>query len=124
MVSSESMKLLIAAADEMEKEMIQDCLQAFEQYHAAVYKLETIRMIGSGVFTDSNDYRTAVTDADRARTACHNSVITMVGILNRMCESHGIAPFYDGIVSEERPHRRNLANAVFEYVEQLIKERA
>lgn len=124
MVSVESVNALLAAADEEEKEMIRDCLQSFGQYHEAVYRHELVKLLGSGVYADPNEYRKAVTDADRTRTACHNAVITHVRILNRMCVSHELAQFYDGVVSEERPYRREVANAVFEYVEHLIHARA
>lgn len=124
MISIENVNLLITVADEMEKELIKECLESFEEYHESVYGLELTKMIGSGIFTDNDDYRNTVMDADRSRTTCHNSVISNVGILNRMCSNHGISPIYDGIVSEERPYRRELANAVFEFVEHIIKERS
>ena len=124
MVSVESVALLLAAADEEERDMIRDCVQSFGSYHEAVYRHELTKLLGSGVYSDSGEYRKAVTDADRTRTACHNAVITHVRILNRMCVNHGLPQFYDGVVSEEKPYRREVANAVFEYVEHIIHSRA
>ena len=40
-----------------------------------------------------------------------------------VAEKNELVPVYDGVVSEERPYRREVANAVFEYVEYLIKKR-
>ena len=57
------------------------------------------------------------------RTVIHNSVIANVNLLNRLAEKNGLHPVYDGIVSEERPYRREIANAVLDYVESIIKNR-
>lgn len=46
-----------------------------------------------------------------------------VNVLNRMAKSQNLPPFYDGVVSEERPYRREVANAVLEYVEETILNR-
>lgn len=124
MLSKESVNRLIAESDEEEKEMILNCLDSFENYHTAVYRLEQKKMLGSSLFQSSEEYQTAITEADRQRTRLHNSLISYVRILNRMCDNHGIAPFYDGIVSEERPYRREVANAVFEYLDSIIKARS
>ena len=36
----------------------------------------------------------------------------------------GLPLFYEGVVSEERPYRREVANAVLEYVETVVRERS
>ena len=61
---------------------------------------------------------------DRTRTLYHNSVISNVSILNRMADKAGLDPVYDGVVSKERPYRREVANAVFEYIESIINSRS
>jgi len=40
-----------------------------------------------------------------------------------MAAKEGLELIYNGIVSEERPYRREVANAVLEYVEKVIRER-
>ncbi len=103
--------------------LIEDCLASFEAYHNAVYKLETYKMLHNGNIKNGEIYRDTVTELDRARTVCHNAVIANVSILNRLADMQNLPHVYEGIVSEERPHRRILAESVFEYVERVIKNR-
>lgn len=52
----------------------------------------------------------------------HDSILGNVNLLNRLAERNNLPLVYDGIVSHERPYRREVANAVLEYVENLIKK--
>ena len=54
---------------------------------------------------------------------CHNSVIANVSIMNRLAEQAGLPPVYDGIVSEERPYRTELADAILAFVADVITNR-
>ncbi len=103
--------------------LIDDCLASFEAYHSAVYKLETYKMLHNGNIKNGEIYRDTVMELDRARTVCHNAVIANISILNRLADMQNLPHVYEGIVSEERPHRRILAESVFEYVEKVIKNR-
>jgi hypothetical protein len=125
MLNEKSLELLVEAChnDSDILSLISECLESFEAYHAAVYKLEMYKKIYSTNIKNGEIYRDTVMELDRNRTICHNAVIANVSILNRLTEMQMLDPFYDGIVSEERPHRRNLANEVFEYVEKIIKQR-
>ena len=44
-------------------------------------------------------------------------------MLNRLAEKENIPAVYEGIVSEDRPYRRELADAVLEYIRDIIKNR-
>lgn len=125
MINHESLLKLIEHPnnDNFSHELIGDCIKSFEEYHKAVYELEVTRRLMASTFDDAAEYRNRIESLDRSRTACHNSLIANVRILNRMAEKYGLPLIYDGVVSEERPYRRELANAVFEYVEWLIKTR-
>ena len=124
MINHEALKQLIANPnnDSFSIELIDDCLKSFEKYHAAVYELEITRRLFADTM-EAAEYRETVQRLDRMRTVCHNTLISNVGVLNRMAGNYGLPPVYDGVVSEERPYRRELANAVFEYVEQIIRTR-
>ena len=65
-----------------------------------------------------------ITRLDKTRTINHNALLTRVNILNRIAAEVNLPPFYDGIISEERPYRREVANAVLDYVQKIIVERA
>ncbi len=125
MINTSIIKNLITLhnTDKETLDIIQDCLHSFEQYHSAIYEMETKMRIYSYESMDADEYKTMVEEMDRRRTRMHNSVLASVNILNRLAESQNLAPVYDGTVSEEKPHRREVANAVLAYVEEAIKNR-
>ena len=104
-------------------EMIVKALETFEQYHQAIDTLEITRRLYSCKAIDSDEYRDQTTLKDRTRNVTHNALLGQVNFLNRLAEEAGVPPFYDGIVSEERPYRREVANAVLEFVRQVIIDR-
>jgi hypothetical protein len=60
---------------------------------------------------------------DRKRTSCHNAVLANVSMLNRMAAMAGLPPVYEGVISEDQPYRRQVADAVLEYVHKIIQDR-
>ncbi|HHU53197.1 MAG TPA: hypothetical protein GXZ43_03860 [Clostridiaceae bacterium] len=58
---------------------------------------------------------------DEKRTSAHNSLIGIVEALNNLALKHELPPVYDDIVSREQPYRRILADAVFQWMEEVIK---
>ena len=126
MLNTNTIKKLIELnkGDQEIIELISSCLDSFEQYHRAVFADQLFLIIyGDGVL-DGDDYRERRSSVDYTRTIYHNSVISNVGILNRLAANAGLEPVYDGVVSKERPYRRQLANAVFEYIESIINNRS
>lgn len=91
-----------------------ESLKSFEEYHSAIFKMETTRIVFGG------DLR----ELDKARTNCHNLVIGSVRRLNEWAEAAGLEPVYSGAVSKERPHRTVLADAVLPYVEEVVRNRS
>lgn len=110
--------------DRDDLEMIVRAVETFEDYHRAIYRLELTRRLFSCNAIDSDAYRSETVARDRTRTVNHNAVIAQVGFLNRLAGEAGLPPFYDGVVSEERPHRRALADAVLAFVGTVIDGRA
>jgi len=109
--------------DKDDIEMVVKALETFEDYHYAIYRLEITRRLFSCNAIDSDTYRSETVDRDRTRTVNHNALLGQVNFLNRLAEEAGLQPFYDGIVSEERPYRREVANAVLEFVREVIVKR-
>ncbi len=117
-------QLINRYADEKEMlDVIFNVLSDFEDYHRRIYEMETKLKVYSPKSMNLEDYRDMRETLDRSRTTQHNVVIMNVGMLNRFTENENIPPIYEGIVSEERPYRRELADAVIEYVEGIIKNR-
>lgn len=104
-------------------ELIVDCLESFEKYHQAIYTLEIQRKLYNHGAMDSETYREKIPYLDQIRSAAHNAVISNVRMLNRLAEQAGLRPFYDDLVSEERPYRTELADAIMEFVGAVIDER-
>ena len=103
-------------------EAIQDALLSFEEYHNAIYTMETKRKILAGTM-DVRQFQEEISSMDRTRTVRHNAVLANVSMLNRMAERANLPPVYDGIISEKQPFRRQVADAVLDYVQEIILER-
>ena len=104
-------------------ELIVDALDSFERYHQAIYALELKQKLRQAKAVDDETFREEYPAMDRVRTTCHNSVIANVSIMNRLAEQAGLPPVYDGIVSEERPSRTELADAILAFVADVITNR-
>lgn len=103
--------------------MIRECLRSFSAYHAAIVEMEVWLKLYNYGNTDRADYQDKRVSLDKARTVCHNTVLSSMNILNRMAMQAGLEPVYDGTISEERPYRRQVANAALAYLEDIIRER-
>ena len=102
--------------------IIERSIASFEEYHSVIFKMELWMKVYARLVS-SEEYKDNVSKLDKARTMSHNSVLGNVNLLNRLAEKNQLPPVYDGIVSHERPYRREVANAVLEYVEEIIKNR-
>ena len=94
----------------------------FEEYYKAIYDMEMKIKVYSENWS-AEEYRENFSELDNFRTVCHNGVISGVKILNNMAEKQGIGAIYDGVVSTEKPYRTILADAVFEFMNEIIKKR-
>ncbi len=102
---------------------IKSAIDSFEDYHKAVFDEQMFPIIYGNGAMDAEAFREQAMALDRKRTIRHNSMIANVGILNRMAKNANLPPIYNGVVSEERPYRREVANAVFAYIEEIINNR-
>ena len=103
-------------------EAIQDALKSFEDYHIAIYSMETRRKLLIGT-VEATSFQAEMMNMDQKRTNCHNAVLANISMLNRMAEMNGLPPVYDGTISREQPYRRQVADAVLGYVREIILER-
>jgi len=103
-------------------EAVRDALKSFEEYHTAIYSMETRKKLLNGT-AEAQIYQSEVADMDRRRTNCHNAVLANVSMLNRMAAMAGLPPVYDGVISRDHPYRRQVADAVLAFVQEIILER-
>ena len=117
-------KLFAAVHDDIElSEMVCNCLKSFQAYHQAIFDMETWLSLYDYNNMPREDYQDKLTKLDECRTSCHNIVIDSVSILNRMAVQYSIPAIYDGEVARGYPHRREIADAVLGYVENIILAR-
>ena len=109
-------------ADSELLEIIQDALRSFEEYHTAIYSMEIRKQLLVGT-VDALQYQEEIGEMDRRRTGCHNAVISNISLLNRLAEQAGLPPVYEGVISREQPYRRQIADAVLDYVRDIILAR-
>ena len=124
-VNSETISALISlhAGESDLIELILEAQESFEKYHQAIYALEIRRDLHVRGAMDTETYREQIPHLDEIRSQRHNAVINNVRILNRLAGQDGLKPFYEGVVSEERPYRTELADAVLLYVREIIEKR-
>lgn len=101
---------------------VRDALKSFEDYHNAIYSMETGKRLLMGT-VETQKYQDEVAAMDQRRTDCHNAVLASLSMLNRMAAMDGLPPVYDGVVSKDRPYRRQAADAVLRFVQEIILER-
>lgn len=110
--------------DQETVETIENALMLFESYHKSVYELEVKKRLYSSGAMEADTYRKLIPRLDKTRTYTHNALLTQVNVLNRIAAEASLPPVYEGIVSQERPYRREVANAVLDFVQQIIVNRA
>ena len=116
-------RLIESSKDDPELlEAIQDALKSFEEYHTAIYSMETRRKILQ-VSADTRTYQMEMMEMDQNRTNRHNAVLANVSMLNNIAAAAGLPPVYDGSISREQPYRRQVADAVLQFVREIILER-
>lgn len=118
-------KLINLSKDDSEAlEFIYTALNSFAEYHRAVMADQLFPLVYSGGGMEGEQYRLQRAALDKQRTNAHNALLANVNLLNRMASAAGVEPVYDGIVSEARPYRREVADAVFAYISFLIDHRS
>ena len=116
--------LIETARDDKEMlDMMSDIFKGFEEYHRAIFEMETWMKLYNHKNMPGDEYQVTVAEMDRSRTSCHNAVLVSINILNRMAAQLNVPAVYNGTISEEQPYRREVADAVLGYVEIIIRGR-
>lgn len=101
---------------------IERCIMSFEEYHSSIYKMETwMKIYGNN--SSKEEHKDTIANLDKSRTLQHNALLGNVNLLNRLAEKNKLPLVYDGIISHERPYRREVANSVLEYIDFTINSR-
>ena len=73
--------------------------------------------------SSKEEHKDTIANLDKSRTLQHNALLGNVNLLNRLAENNKLPLVYDGIISHERPYRREVANSVLEYIDFTINNR-
>lgn len=123
--SAENLQVLVKVS-KGDKELvhyIMDCLKSFESYHQAIFEMEAWAKVYNYGVLEREEYQNKLTTMERTRTACHNAMLSKINMLNRMAERAGVGLIYQGTVSEDMPFRRQVADAVLAFVEDMVSNR-
>lgn len=120
-LNAESLTRLYKTGNMDIMDSVEKALEAFSSYHSAIYKLENVMRLS--LYSNDNDIKHTIESLAQRRTAAHNAVITYIKIINRICEQQSLPLVFEGIVSEDRPYRTELADAVLDFVETVVKNR-
>jgi len=104
-------------------EFVHEAIKSFGHYHQAILDMETWLRLYDYNNLSREEYQDKKTQLDKYRTTCHNAALNSINILNRLAEQNNIPNIYDGTISEEQPYRREVADAVIQYMEDVIEKR-
>ena len=94
MLLHKKLSALAAVCDADERELIEEMVLGAAAYIQIVTEMECKKLNLAG--REGEEYRSTVSEADTRRTHLHDSFITQVNIVNRICETHGHDKIYDG----------------------------
>lgn len=127
MINKETLKRLISIYEDSDLEgleIINSAMQSFIDYYLSIYHAEMYGRIFSYKSVDREVHQETIMQLDRSRRNQHDCMLSNLNILNRMAGQNNLEPFYDGVVSTERPYRRIAADEVLSFVDEIIKQRA
>jgi len=105
---TEQIRTLTAVCESDECELIEEMILKAAAYVQAVTIMETTARNYAGRSAD--ELREAVSSTDKSRRNVHNSLISAVDIVNRICVMHGLPLLYTG--SERRREYGDFALAL------------
>ena len=100
-------------------DLIGECLTSFPEYANAVVRMEVLMPVYQERY-DGQEFRDHVTQLDNTRRTYHNAACSSIGILNRICEQHGLEPFADIDVND----RYQVADFVGQFVAEIYEDRS
>ena len=97
------------------KECLFDMIDGCADYVSAVTKMESYRSIPS---KNGAEFREKLTQLDKTRTIFHNSLISKITVLNRICAKIGLEP-----VCADRLPRAEYGDFAFTVVKDFFEHR-
>lgn len=113
---TEQLSSLAAVCNDFERGMLEQMIIAAADYVQAVVVMETKASNYMG--RKGTEMQEAVASSDSWRTGRHESLMTKVNIVNRICQNHGHTPLYTG--DSQREHYGDFA---LELVDEIFRQR-
>ena len=98
--------------------LIESALKGCWRYVVAVNDLELFMMMKDGA-AEGEEYRFAVSGLDKTRTLAHNSLISDVTAMNRLCVKAAMEPVFSGNIN----NRVEVGNFAKEIVTEFFEKR-
>ncbi len=89
---------LVNICDSFERELVEEMINSAADYVRAVVAMETVAANVRGL--EGAAFREERTSADKSRSMVHNSFISLVNSVNRLCDKKKLSRVYTG--GEER----------------------
>lgn len=99
-------------------DLMEDLISSASDYVRRVNVLEIGIMVGK-YNKEGDEYREYIEKLDKLRSSAHNSLITNVKIINRLCRNNNLPPIYDG----DEEERIQVAEFAKQVVEELFSTR-
>ena len=113
---SSKLTALASLCNDTERKMIEEMIISAADYVHAVTVMET--KVTNYFGRSSNEKLEAVATSDSWRTGRHESLMTKVNIINRICTNHDMAPIYTG-----GSHRRQYGDFALRLVKEIFTGR-
>ena len=112
----EQLNALTQVCDEDERALIEEMILNAGDYVQAVIDTESKRINYAG--REGESLRKVFEDADSRRTIVHNSLISMVDTVNKLCQLHELPAIYTG-----DSQRRHYGDFALQLVTDIFKDR-
>jgi hypothetical protein len=110
---NEFIKVISETEDSECLDMMEELIGSASDYMRRVNVLEVGVMVGK-YNKEGDEYREYIEKLDKQRSNAHNSLISNVKVINRLCRNHGLPLIYEGN-EEERV-------AVAEFAQKVVDE--
>ena len=108
--------------DEQILQLIQTLINNFVKYQESCVQ-QSIFVHTSKSLLSKEEYNNRYAELDKKRTVNHNACIDSIAIINRICSTSGLPPFYEGEVSKDRPQRIAIADEIGKFVYDIYDAR-
>lgn len=124
-ISPDSINWLIEACknESDDLKIVFDVLLGFENYHQAVIRETGFHKVFLSKGAVSQELQESYGQYDKSRSIAHNGAIVYLQMLIGLSVFYKTPQIYAGPISEDHPHRRDIGDAILQYLHELAESR-